>query len=444
MNITIPPAGDASAKYPVMAYIHGGSWLYGGANLSIFDGVNFVSHSVEKGTPVVALNFNYRVGLGGFLASSDIQKDLAKDGYEGVGNFGLTDQQVALEWVQKNISQFSGDTDNVTIYGESAGGISVAHQMVAKNPSIFHRAIAQSGALNTLETWTLERHEKHYQALLRAFKIDGKSQDALEQLRALPDNLVAAATLKIEGCFVASGNACYDGVFHKSLPSVARIDSPPSWVKSFMTGETYDEGIIFRFQVIDDDYKSLYDRMKMWLSEEEALRILQIYNITPDLPALLVRLRWEEMISDCGFRWHNYLALHSSKVPTYAYHFDQKSTLENPLKGTAYHAIDLFYLFLNGLETMTPGQTKLAKKVADDWIDFSYGKAPWEEFSIAHKGMVYGPDDTWQVKTEEEDEPVRQYLRMKDALGAGTETTEQYLKAMDDFSLRRWLMGAYV
>jgi carboxylesterase type B len=214
MNITAPTPKEAEAKLPVMVYIHGSSWLYGGANKGVFDGVNFVSHSVARGTPVVAVKFNYRVGLGGFLASKAIKDDLEKDGFEGVGNFGLYDHQIALEWASRYISSFGGDPTNVTIYGESAGGMSIFHQLAAKNPAPFHRVISISGHLNTLATWPLERHEKHFRALLTHLGIDADSPSALEQLLAVPQDTFAATTLHVESVFVATGNPCGDGVFH--------------------------------------------------------------------------------------------------------------------------------------------------------------------------------------------------------------------------------------
>lgn len=99
---------------------------------------------------------NYRVGLGGFLASNHILEDMKKDGLEGVGNWGLTDQQTALEWVQRYITSFGGDKSNVTVFGLSAGGISIGHQLRAKNPPVFHRTISMSGVENTIPTMSLE------------------------------------------------------------------------------------------------------------------------------------------------------------------------------------------------------------------------------------------------------------------------------------------------
>jgi carboxylesterase type B len=110
MNITTPTLGsDSGAKLPVMVYIHGGSFLFGGAHKGVFDCVNLTTYAAARNTPVVTVNLNYRVGLGGFLASAAIKEDIKRDGLEGVGNFGLYDQQVALHWVNHYIASFGGD-----------------------------------------------------------------------------------------------------------------------------------------------------------------------------------------------------------------------------------------------------------------------------------------------------------------------------------------------
>ncbi|KAF4990477.1 hypothetical protein FDECE_14361 [Fusarium decemcellulare] len=96
LNIIIPSA-PKSAKLPVFAWVHGGSLLFGSSNEPIFDGVNLVSHSVAIGRPVVFVSMNYRIGLGGFLASEAIRDELGREGHQGCGNFGFTDQQVAFE-----------------------------------------------------------------------------------------------------------------------------------------------------------------------------------------------------------------------------------------------------------------------------------------------------------------------------------------------------------
>jgi para-nitrobenzyl esterase len=87
---------------------------------------------------------NYRLGALGFLAHPALS---AQSSYSGSGNYGLMDQQAALRWVRRNIARFGGDPDNVTIFGESAGGLSVhSHLTSPLSRGLFHRAIAQSGA----------------------------------------------------------------------------------------------------------------------------------------------------------------------------------------------------------------------------------------------------------------------------------------------------------
>ncbi|KAF2994883.1 hypothetical protein E8E14_003096 [Neopestalotiopsis sp. 37M] len=441
MSITAPPRVDGE-KFPVMVYIHGGSFLYGGANEPVFDGVNFVSHSVSRGTPVVAVNFNYRVGLGGFLASKAIRQDLAKDGFTGVGNFGLYDQQVALHWVQKYISAFGGDADNVTIYGESAGGMSVSHQIAAKTPAPFHRAIAMSGHLNTIPTWPLEHHEKHYRALLTYLKINPDSPTSLDELRAIPQEKVSAATLHVEGIFVCTGNPCDDGVFHATPPSFNRISSPPEWLKAYMVGDVLDEGMIFHESFEEDNFSSVRGTLSSHCGPDAASTILDLYNITAETPKDQFVLSMEELAGDTTFKTHNWVAAHRSKIPqTFGYHFDRPCTHDSPLKGLAYHALDLLYLFLNFDEHFSPQQQQLARSLADHWIDFAYGKDPWPRIGNGASWMRYGADDSCQVVTETEDEPVRLYSRMQKIIDMGV--YEELIAAVDRIAVKRDRMGNF-
>ncbi|KAM5377485.1 hypothetical protein ACJZ2D_004854 [Fusarium nematophilum] len=441
MNI-VAPSVKSNSKLPVMVYIHGGSFLFGGANKGVFDSVNFVTHAVARNAPVVAVNFNYRVGLGGFLASSAIKADLERDGYQGVGNFGLYDQQVALRWVNRYIASFGGDPDNVTIYGESAGGMSVSHQVAARDPAPFHRAIAMSGNLNTIPAWTLDHHEKHYRALLKYLGIDPDSPSALDQLRSVPQDVVARATIPVEGIFNATGNPCDDGVFHAVRPSFNSIASPPEWLRSYMIGDTYDEGMIFYESFCEDDYSSVRAGMMVRLSEQATDVILDLYGITPTLPKDTFVKRMEEMAGDTGFKSHNWVAAHRSNIPqTFGYHFDQVCTHESILKGLSYHALDLLYLFLNFDEHLTPAQQKLARSMASHFINFAYGKDPWTRVSDGASWMRYGPNEELRVVTESEDDKVRKYSRMQRILDMGV--YEEFTLALDDITGKRHRMGTF-
>jgi para-nitrobenzyl esterase len=128
LNIWTPDPGKAGL--PVMVWIHGGAFSNGSGAIPQYDGSRFARDGV------VCVTINYRLGADGFLYLSD-----------GIPNLGLLDQVAALAWVQENISAFGGDPNNVTIFGESAGGMSVSTLLsMPRAKGLFRRVIAQSGA----------------------------------------------------------------------------------------------------------------------------------------------------------------------------------------------------------------------------------------------------------------------------------------------------------
>lgn len=117
-------------KKPVMVFIYGGAFVLGSGAVPGYDGSSFARDEV------VLVTINYRLGIDGFLWFGD-----------GVPNLGILDQIAALKWVRDNIANFGGDPDNVTIFGESAGGMSVCTLLAIKEAAgLFRRAIAESGA----------------------------------------------------------------------------------------------------------------------------------------------------------------------------------------------------------------------------------------------------------------------------------------------------------
>ena len=137
LYLNVWSAGESKEKRPVMVWIHGGGLLNGSGSLPIYDGTALS----RKG--VVVVTINYRLGVFGFLAHPELTKESI---HNSSGNYGLTDQIQALKWVQKNIAAFGGDPDNVTLFGESAGGFSVVfHLATPLTKGLFHRAIVQSG-----------------------------------------------------------------------------------------------------------------------------------------------------------------------------------------------------------------------------------------------------------------------------------------------------------
>ncbi|XP_063540503.1 esterase FE4-like [Cydia strobilella] len=151
----VPPA----EKLPVMVFIHGGGFIEG-SGLPLVYGPNYL---VPKG--VILVTFNYRLNVPGYL-NLGIK--------EAPGNAGMKDQVAALRWVQKNISYFGGDQDNVTIFGESAGGASVSYHLLSPmSRGLFQKAITQSGS--SLCPWAIQSNPEYNAHLVaKAFGCDTK------------------------------------------------------------------------------------------------------------------------------------------------------------------------------------------------------------------------------------------------------------------------------
>src|ERR1700691_2048234 len=137
LNVFTPTGGGL---HPVMVWIHGGALVSGESN--DYDPAGLVADGVT------VVTINYRLGALGFLAHP------ALGGPNGQsGDYGLMDQQAALRWVQRNIANFGGDPRNVTIFGESAGGLSVLSQVASPQArGLFAKAIAESGSYNLTQT----------------------------------------------------------------------------------------------------------------------------------------------------------------------------------------------------------------------------------------------------------------------------------------------------
>jgi para-nitrobenzyl esterase len=135
LNVWTPAMDDA--RRPVMVWIHGGAFVMGSGSNAMYDGASFARRG-----DVVFVSLNYRLGEIGYTHLAHLDER-----YAGSGNCAVLDQVAALGWVQENIAGFGGDPDNVTIFGESAGGMSVGTLLgTPAAKGLFHKAIPQSGA----------------------------------------------------------------------------------------------------------------------------------------------------------------------------------------------------------------------------------------------------------------------------------------------------------
>jgi para-nitrobenzyl esterase len=137
INVWRPSGASAGAKLPVMVWIHGGAFVFGSGSLPDSSGVQFGKQGV------ILVAFNYRLGRLGFFAFPALSREHPE---EPKANYAYMDQIAALKWVRQNIAAFGGDPNNVTIFGESAGGVSV-HTLLTSPLSrgLFQKAIIESG-----------------------------------------------------------------------------------------------------------------------------------------------------------------------------------------------------------------------------------------------------------------------------------------------------------
>jgi len=173
---------------PVMVWIHGGAHRFGSSASPIYDGTAFARDGI------VLVSINYRLGLLGYFAHPALTK-AAKPG-EPLGNYGQMDQIAALAWVKRNIAAFGGDPDNVTVFGESAGGESILWLLATPSAKgLFNKAIVESGG-GWYQPSTLASKEKEGADFATAAGLPGANA-TLDQLRALPADKTFDAPSKL-------------------------------------------------------------------------------------------------------------------------------------------------------------------------------------------------------------------------------------------------------
>ena len=181
---------------PVMVWIHGGGLIVDGARDPQFTPINLIKNGV------IVVTVDYRLGSLGFFATKELIEEAKAKG-EPVGNYGTMDQIASLKWVKKNIQAFGGDPNNVTIFGQSAGGRSVTWLMVSDAAKgLFHKAIAQSAQQSPLRGMTEKRFGLTPEVDIGAKYMSSLGAKSLAELRKLPVQKL-----------VLDGSAYYAGEF---------------------------------------------------------------------------------------------------------------------------------------------------------------------------------------------------------------------------------------
>jgi para-nitrobenzyl esterase len=366
LNVFTP--SHPTGHLPVMVWIHGGGLVSGASDL--YD----PTHLVRDGAVVVTIN--YRLGALGFLA----HPALADASNGASGDFGLMDQQAALRWVQRNVERFGGDAHDVTIFGESAGGLSVLSQMASPGArGLFEKAIVESGSYNPTQA-TLAQAETAGEAF--ATKVGCADQTAA-CLRSVPvatllaNEDVSGYTPDIDGRVLVRqlSTAFATGQFNR-VP--------------VMDGTNHDEWLLFVAintltgnPVTAANYTSQIENT-LNVTPAQAAAIVAEYPLSayPSPPLALGALGTDAIFA-C-----NALAIDKSVskyVPTFAYEFNDPNPpqiflppVDFPLGD--YHASEIPYVF-NTADAPTPGfldagQLRLANTMQGYWTSFARWGVP--------------------------------------------------------------------
>ncbi len=226
------PACD-DKKRPVMVWIHGGGFLTGSGSQLIYNGRNLAMSG-----DVVVVSINYRLGVLGYLYLND----LIDPEHNISANNGLLDQMEALRWVKNNIAAFGGDPEDVTLFGESAGAMSIATLMACPDArGLFHRAILQSGAAD--QVLTRDEATDIARKFLELTDIDPAQPEKLWQLS--PDQIIKAQRQLTKMSFnrgAFSQEVRQTGMV--LLPVVEGDTLPAKPLSAFQKGETSDIPIL--------------------------------------------------------------------------------------------------------------------------------------------------------------------------------------------------------
>ncbi|XP_033219238.1 esterase FE4-like isoform X2 [Belonocnema kinseyi] len=381
---------ENNIPFPVMVWIHGGGFIFGSGNDDIY-GPDFL---VRK--EIVLVTINYRIDVLGFL---NLGLETAP------GNQGLKDQVMALKWVKDNISNFGGDPNNVTIFGESAGSASVHYltQSTLAN-GLFHKAIAQSGT--ALNPWTHMCENPSIYAFKLASLLGCESSDRVkivEFLRTVDSIKLITVQQKIITkeerlrFQFTSGPSVDSASKNPFLPRPISIDNLTEIKVPFLIGHNSREGLMFLagmqekiYQVLDLNFADyLPPTFRKWLIEK---------NLTPeDLRSFYFgdapinsesAIAYADFTSDvqfvCGI--HEVVKLQGSKNKnTYLYKFSydpgpsfMKKVVNVDKPGTC-HFDEIPYLFhmialdMLGLETPTKNavKRKIMERFTKMWTDFA-------------------------------------------------------------------------
>lgn len=384
LNLNIWSKGADEKKRPVMVWIHGGAFLSGSGSSAWYDGSSFASTG-----DVVVVTINYRLGILGFLHLGDI----GGEEYASSGNCGILDQVAALQWIKENIAAFGGDPNRITVFGESAGAMSIGVLLgLPSAKGLFQQAILQSGAASNAMPSSKATHIA--KRLLNELNVDSDNLSKLEELPV--QQLIKASTVVPS----MSLGPVIDGVTLPQSPEEAMKEGSAKDI-SIMIGTNKDEYRIFTF--FDPFWKN-----------PDTNKIMNIFQKTfgPLLPSIskefngaaLSQNLYDQLMT---IRIFTYPALKLAEqqvkqgASVWMYRFDWESPVFNgELKSS--HAIEIPFVFntINTANTEnligdSPNRQKLADHMHGAWISFAKNGSPsnnsipkWPQYELEKRSTM--------------------------------------------------------
>ncbi len=380
LNVWTP---STTGKAPVMVFIHGGSFTNGSGNMALYDGANLQKRGV------VAVTINYRLGAFGFLAHPELSKTSGRD---ASGNQGFLDQIAALQWVKANIARFGGDPSNVTVFGESAGAISVCLHVVSPlSKGLFHKAISQSGscALVTarLRNTTAAEDSAEERGARLAKDLGCESGDVLACLRSKPvDDVIAKATGGGIGGEMGFGPNI-DGYAIPAAPM--KLLAAPANDVPYITGANADEATIFT-SMLKIDTAAEYETIIRTNYPIAADQILAAYPASSfPSPKAAYNAFFGDALFVCPARWSAQLV--SARAPAYLYHFTHVTGFGTLSNLGSFHSSELWFVFGNWsapVAAPTADERKLSDAIGTYWTNFAKtgdpgGTVAWPKYTVA-------------------------------------------------------------
>ncbi len=397
--LNIWTAGLDDKKRPVMVWIHGGAFTIGSGSDPMYDNPSLAARG-----DIVLVTINYRLGMLGFLNL----KEVTGGKITATGNEGLLDQVAAFKWVKENIAAFGGDPANVTVFGESAGGMSIGCLLaMPAAKGYFHKGILESGVGSTAAP--LENAVTVAKNFLKTLGIDGGDVKAL---RALTVPQLLDVEMKLRTGVAGPGEASKITVTTPVIDGETIPDIPTMVVRQgavkdvpLLIGTNLEEWKLFAMMQPDIgkiDDAEVARRLGIFIAAENVPGLMEAYRKARERrgaltsPAeLLTAIQTDLMFRMPALQLVE--AQRDNNQLTYNYLFTWKSPVMGGIMG-ACHALEIGFVF-GGYDAMFcgsgPDADKLSECIQDAWLAFARTGDPSCE-SIG-KWPVYGNNRTAMI-----------------------------------------------